>query len=37
MAQSIVAYVDETLDNARLGPVHKRVLAIIYALACSLT
>ena len=29
MAQSIVAYVDETLDNARLGPVHKRVLAII--------
>jgi MFS transporter, putative metabolite:H+ symporter len=24
-----VAYVDETLDNARLGPVHKRVLAII--------
>lgn len=31
MAQSIVAYVDETLDNARLGPVHKRVLAIICA------
>ena len=31
MAQSIVAYVDETLDNARLGPVHKRVLAIITA------
>ena len=30
MARSIVAYVDETLDNARLGPVHKRVLAIIY-------
>ena len=29
MARSIVAYVDETLDNARLGPVHKRVLAII--------
>ncbi len=29
MAQSIVAYVDEALDNARLGPVHKRVLAII--------
>ena len=31
MARSIVAYVDETLDNARLGPVHKRVLAIISA------
>jgi MFS transporter, putative metabolite:H+ symporter len=31
MAQSIVAYVDEALDNARLGPVHKRVLAIITA------
>ena len=31
VAQSIVAYVDETLDNARLGPVHKRVLAIITA------
>ena len=31
MARSIVAYVDETLDNARLGPVHKRVLAIITA------
>ena len=29
MARSIVAYVDETLDNARLGPVHRRVLAII--------
>jgi MFS transporter, putative metabolite:H+ symporter len=29
VARSIVAYVDETLDNARLGPVHKRVLAII--------
>ena len=31
MARSIVAYVDETLDNARLGPVHRRVLAIITA------
>jgi MFS transporter, putative metabolite:H+ symporter len=31
MARSIVAYVDETLDNAPLGPVHKRVLAIITA------
>jgi MFS transporter, putative metabolite:H+ symporter len=31
MAQSIVTYVDETLDNARLGPVHKRVLATICA------
>jgi MFS transporter, putative metabolite:H+ symporter len=31
MARSIVAYVDEALDNARLGPVHKRVLAIITA------
>jgi MFS transporter, putative metabolite:H+ symporter len=31
MAQSIVAFVDERLDNARLGPVHKRVLAIICA------
>jgi MFS transporter, putative metabolite:H+ symporter len=31
MAQSIVAYVGERLDNARLGPVHKRVLAIICA------
>jgi MFS transporter, putative metabolite:H+ symporter len=29
MAQSIVAYVDEVLDNARIGPVHRRVLAII--------
>ena len=29
MAQSIVAYVDEALDNARIGPFHKRVLAII--------
>jgi putative MFS transporter len=31
MARSIVAYVDETLDNARMGPVHKQVLAIICA------
>jgi MFS transporter, putative metabolite:H+ symporter len=31
MTRSIVAYVDETLDNARLGPMHKRVLAIICA------
>ncbi|HEY3909446.1 MAG TPA: MFS transporter [Stellaceae bacterium] len=29
MAQSIVAYVDAALDNARIGPFHKRVLAII--------
>jgi putative MFS transporter len=31
MAQSIVAWVDERLDNARLGPVHRRVLALITA------
>lgn len=29
MAQSIVSYVDSTLDNAQLGPVHRRVLALI--------
>ncbi len=29
MAQSIVAYVDATLDNAKLGPIHRRVPAMI--------
>jgi MFS transporter, putative metabolite:H+ symporter len=29
MAQSIVAYVDSTLDNAKMGPIHYRVLALI--------
>ena len=29
MAQSIVAYVDTTLDNAKMGPFHYRVLALI--------
>lgn len=29
MAQSIVTYVDTMLDNARIGPVHRRVLALI--------
>ncbi|MGE5202205.1 MAG: MFS transporter, partial [Acidobacteriota bacterium] len=29
MAQSIVAYVDSTLDNAQMGPIHRRVLALI--------
>ncbi|HXC90044.1 MAG TPA: MFS transporter [Stellaceae bacterium] len=31
MAQSIVAWVDATLDNARIGPIHRRVLALITA------
>lgn len=31
MAQSIVAWVDATLDNARMGPIHRRVLALITA------
>src|SRR5215469_13469850 len=29
MAQSIVSYVDSTLDNAEMGPIHRRVLALI--------
>jgi MFS transporter, putative metabolite:H+ symporter len=29
MAQSIVSFVDSTLDNARMGPIHHRVLALI--------
>ncbi len=29
MAQSIVSYVDSTLDNARMGPIHRQVLALI--------
>ncbi|HKF70262.1 MAG TPA: MFS transporter [Stellaceae bacterium] len=29
MAQSIVSYVDSTLDNAKLGPIHRQVLALI--------
>ncbi|HVM81824.1 MAG TPA: MFS transporter [Stellaceae bacterium] len=29
MAQSIVSYVDSTLDNAAMGSTHKRVLALI--------
>jgi putative MFS transporter len=29
MAQSIVSYVDSTLDNAKMGPLHYRVLALI--------
>ena len=31
MAQSIVSWVDATLDNARMGPIHRRVLALITA------
>jgi hypothetical protein len=31
MAQSIVTYVDAAMDNAVIGPVHRRVLAIICA------
>ncbi len=31
MAQSIVSWVDERLDNARMGPIHRRVLALITA------
>jgi MFS transporter, putative metabolite:H+ symporter len=31
MAQSIVTWVDTRLDNARLGPIHRRVLALITA------
>jgi MFS transporter, putative metabolite:H+ symporter len=31
MAQSIVTYVDTAMDNAVIGPVHRRVLAIICA------
>ncbi len=29
MPQSIVSYVDATLDNAKMGPIHYRVLALI--------
>src|ERR1051326_3411208 len=29
MAQSIVSYVDSTLDNAKIGPIHRQVLALI--------
>ena len=29
MAQSIVSYVDGILDNAEIGPIHRRVLALI--------
>src|SRR5947207_1095984 len=29
MAQSIVSYVDSTLDNAKMGPIHRQVLALI--------
>jgi MFS transporter, putative metabolite:H+ symporter len=29
MAQSIVSFVDSTLDNAKMGPIHRRVLALI--------
>jgi MFS transporter, putative metabolite:H+ symporter len=29
MAQSIVSYVDTTLDNAKIGPIHRQVLALI--------
>ena len=29
MAQSIVSYVDTTLDNAKMGAIHRRVLALI--------
>lgn len=29
MVQSIVSFVDSTLDNARMGPIHHRVLALI--------
>jgi MFS transporter, putative metabolite:H+ symporter len=31
MASSIVTYVDTTLDNASMGPIHRRVLALITA------
>jgi len=31
VAQSIVAYVDTTLDDAEIGPIHKRVFAIVTA------
>jgi MFS transporter, putative metabolite:H+ symporter len=31
MAQSIVSWVDARLDNARMGPIHRRVLALITA------
>ena len=31
MAQSIVSWVDATLDNAPMGPIHRRVLALITA------
>ena len=31
MAQSIVSWVDERLDNAPMGPIHRRVLALITA------
>ena len=31
MAQSIVAYVDATLDNAEIGRLHKRVFTIVTA------
>jgi MFS transporter, putative metabolite:H+ symporter len=31
MAQSIVSWVDTRLDNARMGPIHRRVLALITA------
>lgn len=29
MAQSIVSYVDSTLDNAKMGPTHRQVLALV--------
>src|SRR5215472_474645 len=29
MPQSIVSYVDSTLDNAKMGPIHRQVLALI--------
>jgi MFS transporter, putative metabolite:H+ symporter len=29
MVQSIVSFVDSTLDNAKMGPIHRRVLALI--------
>ena len=31
MAQSTVAYVDTALDDAEIGPIHKRVFAIVTA------
>ena len=31
MAQSIVSWVDERLDNARMSPIHYRVFALIAA------